>query len=62
MVALNNHGYGRGSIPNSFAGGEANIALGKTSAGASVGVKFSSRNLHWLGAGRDLARRDEIGN
>jgi long-chain fatty acid transport protein len=40
VVAPKSHVYGNGSIPTGFGGGEANIALGETSAGASVGVKF----------------------
>jgi len=40
VVAPKNHVYGQGSIPNAFGGGDANVGLGETSVGASVGVKF----------------------
>ncbi|EGD59448.1 long-chain fatty acid transport protein [Novosphingobium nitrogenifigens DSM 19370] len=40
VVAPKNHVYGDGSIPQAFGGGESNIALGETSVGASVGIKF----------------------
>ncbi|WP_197411058.1 hypothetical protein [Novosphingobium sp. FSW06-99] len=40
VVALKNHVYGSGSIPDAIGRGEANIGLGETSVWASVGVKF----------------------
>jgi long-chain fatty acid transport protein len=40
VIAPRNTVYGKGSIPAAFGGGEADIGLGETTAGASLGVKF----------------------